>query len=158
VELPDPVAPWPDPEAARRGRSVFVVEGGRARATTTAAPNGEAAVRPARGGLRPVAGDAPRGGDGLTVGAVAPRWALQLAGCSPRRRQLAAFSVRQPVTRLLVGSAACLPTTELVTSGAWRVCSMSGDGGGRASWIYTGWQWLVVWASVSGDYLGWTKF
>jgi hypothetical protein len=52
---------------------------------------------------------------------------------------------------------ACLPTVEMVTSGAWRVCSMSGDGGGRASWIYRGWRWLVVGASVSGDYLSRTK-
>jgi hypothetical protein len=118
VELPDPVAPWPDPEAARRGRSVLVVEGGRAQAAATAAPNGEVAVRPARGGLRPVAGDAPRGGDGPTVGAVAPRWALRLAGSSPQQRRLAAFGVRQPATRLLVGPATCLPTAELVTSGA----------------------------------------
>jgi hypothetical protein len=114
VELLDPVAPWPDPEAARRGRSVLVVKGGRARAAMTAAQNGEAAVRPARGGLRPVAGDAPRGGDGPTVGAVAPRWASRLAGNSPQRRRLAAFGVRQPATRLLVGPAACLPTAELV--------------------------------------------
>jgi hypothetical protein len=63
-----------------------------------AAPNGEAAVRPARGGLRPVAGDAPRGADGPTVGAVAPRWALWLAGSSLQRWRLAAFGVRQPAT------------------------------------------------------------
>jgi hypothetical protein len=151
VELLDPVAPWPDPEAARRGRSFLVAEGGRARAATTAAPNGEAAVRPARGGLRPVAGDTPRGGDGPTVGAEAPHWALWLVG------SLAAFGVWQPATRLLIGPAACLPTAELVTSGTWRVCSMSGGGGGRPSWIYKGWRWLVVWASVSVDYLGRTK-
>jgi hypothetical protein len=37
-----------------------------------------------------------------------------------------------------------LPVTEVVASGARRVCSMSGDGGGRASQIYRGWRWLVV--------------
>jgi hypothetical protein len=47
--------------------------------------------------------------------------------------------------------------TEGVASGAWRVCSMSGDGGGRASRIYRGWLWLVVGASVSGDDLVRTK-
>jgi hypothetical protein len=73
----------PDPEATRTVHSVLVVEGDQTRATTTAAPNGEAPVRPARGSLQPVAGDAPRSGGGPTVGAVAPRvGALRLAGGS----------------------------------------------------------------------------
>jgi hypothetical protein len=46
---------------------------------------------------------------------------------------------------------------EVVASGALRVCSLSGDGGGRASRIYRGWRWLVVGVSVSGDDLVRTK-
>jgi hypothetical protein len=102
------------------GRSILVVEGGRARAATKATSSGEAAVRPSRGGLQPMAGDAPRGDGGPTVGAVAPRvGALRLAGASPQRRGLAAFGMRQPATWLLVGVAVWLPAAELVTYGAW---------------------------------------
>jgi hypothetical protein len=42
------------------------------------------------------------------------------------------------------GTVPWLPASEVFASGAQRVCSMSGDGGGRASQIYRGGGGLLL--------------
>jgi hypothetical protein len=65
--------------------------------------------------------------------------------------------VWQPAFQPLGDAAAWLLAAVLVTFGAWRVCSMSGEGGGRASQIYVGWRWLVVGCRSLEDFLARAK-
>jgi hypothetical protein len=94
------------------------------------------------GGGAPDAGLLPAGGRRRVPAVVArrlevwpPAWTLRAAGGALHRRWPASCVYVPRWGHLAVLMAA---------SGIWRVCSMGGDGSGRASQICRGWRWLVV--------------
>jgi hypothetical protein len=94
------------------------------------------------GGDAPGAGLLPAGGRRRVPAVMArqlaewpPAWALRPAGDALHWRW-SASCVFVPQW----GHSAAV----LAASGVWRVCSMGGDGGGRAPQICTGWRWVIV--------------
>jgi hypothetical protein len=126
---------------------------------TMAAPNGEAAMRPTRGSLRLVAGDAPHGG-GVPTGqrSDSPCRSFVAGGQLPRSGGAWRLSMCGNLRRgpLAVRRRGCQRQSWLPPC-AWRIRSMSGEGGGRASQIYRGWRWLVFGRRSLEDYLARTK-